>query len=86
MSDFDLAARLSLFLTEHTGSPSGHHATKLCKNDQLSLIGRYMGRGLLVFDGKTETIRHQIKTCFGTDYDITSEIKFDGTIVFNNRN
>lgn len=71
MLNFDHAASLALYLTEHTGSCTGAWQGKMPAAQQRALFGRYLGKGTIEIDGATETLVHWITACFGRDYDVT---------------
>lgn len=77
MDKFEIAANLALFLTEKTGTATGTFAGKMKAREQRGLFGLYLGKGKIVIDGEKETLRHIIKVCFGLDYDITFDKKWN---------
>jgi hypothetical protein len=68
------AASLAFYLTRATGTPCGRAKVRMPAAAQRQLFGRYLGRGLLIIDGSTETIEHVIKRCFGLDHEVTARI------------
>lgn len=71
MDKFEIAANLAAFLTEKTGRATGVFKGRLLKAQQISLFGRYLGKGLIHIDGSNETVSHTVSRCFGLDYEIT---------------
>lgn len=65
----DYAASLALFLLDKTGSVCGEWKGYMSASEQRSLMGRYLGKGRIVIDGRTETVCNRVKVCFGHDYD-----------------
>lgn len=78
--NFELASDITAFLVEKEGSCTGLWSGKLSKADQLSILGGYYGKGLICVNGETEMITHHVKTCFGTDSNITARSSFGGQI------
>jgi hypothetical protein len=62
----DKAAALAFFLLDNTGSIFGHWQGRMTANDQRALLGRFVGKGLLIINGNDETIYHNVSVCFGT--------------------
>ena len=85
MNDFELAAKIGCFIADKVGSCWGYYCCRMSKADQMSLLGRYIGKGLLTFDGQSETVTQTIKVCFGTDYDENYRMTFDGVVITDNR-
>ena len=65
----DYAASLALHLVEHTGSTLGRWSGKLSAEEQRDLMGRVIGKGTIVIDGKDETIFNRVSIAYGRDYD-----------------
>jgi hypothetical protein len=76
MDKFEAVANLAFFLLERTGSVCGKWEGKLSAKEQRTLFGHFIGKGLLLIDGSTETVKHVVKVCFGLDYDVTYSAKF----------
>jgi hypothetical protein len=70
----DYAANLASFLSEKTGTVCGFWYGKLSAKAQRELFGRYLGKGNVVIDGKTERLTHSRTVCFGTDFEITADL------------
>lgn len=71
MNKFTAVANMAIFLTEQTGSCLGKWTGKMSAKDQKALFGAFIGKGEIVIDGETETLKHVRKVCFGMDYDVT---------------
>lgn len=69
----DPAANLTFFLLENTGSPLGRWRGRLPAADQRKLMGKFLGKGVLVINGADETVNHTIKCCFGQDWETTTQ-------------
>lgn len=69
MSNPDFAASLALFLLSQTGTVFGQWSGRLTASEQRNLFGRFIGKGLIIINGTTETICNRVKVCFGHDYD-----------------
>jgi len=65
----DVAADLALFLLEKTGTVLGTWEGRMTATEQRALIGRYLGKGVIVINGDDETVRMRVKVCFGLDTD-----------------
>jgi len=65
----DYPANLALFLLEETGSVFNTWRGRMTAREQRALFGRFIGKGLIVIDGTTETVLNRVKVCFGLDYD-----------------
>jgi hypothetical protein len=72
----DHAATLALFLLEHTGSVCGTWRGRLTAVEQRALLGRFIGKGLLVIDGGNERVCMIVKVCFGTDFDTRQDLSW----------
>ena len=42
---------------------------RMTATEQRALIGRYLGKGVIVINGDDETVRMRVKVCFGLDTD-----------------
>lgn len=73
----DYSANLALYLLDKTGSIFGTWSGKLTANEQRSLFGRYLGKGMIVICGNEETICNRVKVCFGLDYDDRNVTKWN---------
>ncbi len=69
---FERATSLAFYLTRATGTPCGRVQVRMPAADQRTLFGRYLGRGLIIIDGSTETVEHVVKRCFGLDHEVTA--------------
>ncbi|GGM25863.1 hypothetical protein GCM10009425_40740 [Pseudomonas asuensis] len=65
----DYAANMALFLLEQEGSVWGSWSGRLTASQQRSLFGRFLGKGLILINGQTETVCNRVKVCFGLDID-----------------
>lgn len=72
----DIAANLAFYLLEKTGSVLGRWEGRLNATEQRKLLGEYLGGGVIVIDGETETVARRIKVCFGLDYDYPDIFKW----------
>ncbi len=72
----DYAANVAFFLQEKTGSVLGQWKGKMSAAEQRSLLGRFLGKGMIVIDGAQESICNRVKVCFGLDYDDRNVTKF----------
>jgi hypothetical protein len=70
----DHAANLAFFLQEKTGTVCGIWRGHMRAAEQRQLFGQFLGKGLLVINGETETIKHIVRVCFSLDYDTRAEI------------
>jgi hypothetical protein len=70
----DYAANLAMFLLAETGTVCGKWIGRMTARDQRLLFGRFLGKGNLVINGETETIKHFVKVCFGLDTDLRHDI------------
>lgn len=68
-SSNDPAACLAFFLLEKTGAVCGVWRGRLPAREQRRLMGRVIGRGIIVIDGAREIVLNRVKVCFGLDYD-----------------
>lgn len=85
-ANYAIAENITALLMEQKGSTNACVTIKgMSKKDQLATFGRYFGKGLIYIDGTNETVTHAVKVGFGMDWDYTTQIRFDGTVVFNNR-
>jgi hypothetical protein len=73
----DYAANLAFFLLEKTGSVSGAWQGRMTAADQRKLFGQFLGKGLIVIDGRTEQVQHIVKVCFGLDWDVKHSLKWN---------
>lgn len=71
MNKFTAVANMAIFLTEQTGSCLGKWKGKMTAKEQKELFGAFIGKGIIIINGETETIEHAKKVCFGADYDVT---------------
>jgi hypothetical protein len=74
IDSIDRAANLAHFLLARTGTIFGSWHGRLTADAQARLLGRKLGKGLIVIDGENETIAHFRKVCFGTDFDCTERL------------
>lgn len=72
----DYAANLALFLLEKNNSIFSVWSGKMTAKEQKILFGRFIGKGLIVINGNTETICNRVKVCFGLDYDDRNSIEW----------
>lgn len=72
----DYAANITFFLFEKTGSVWGQWKGRMTAVEQRRLMGRFLGKGMIVIDGTTETVCNRVKVCFGHDYDDRNVTKF----------
>jgi hypothetical protein len=77
MKKFEIAQNLAFFLLEKTGSVCGKFKGTMKAADQRKLFGMFLGKGMIVIDGANETIQHIVKVCFGQDYDVTFDRKWN---------
>jgi len=70
----DIAANLAFFLLDKAGSTCGHWAGKMTAMEQRTTFGRYIGRGRIVIDGATETVKRYVSVCFGQDVDCVDSL------------
>jgi hypothetical protein len=85
-ADYSIADKITELLSDRTNSVVKPVAvTGMKKADQVATFGRYFGKGVLLINPLTETVTHSVKTCFGTDTEWTAQIRFDGSLVFDNR-
>ena len=66
---FDPAVSLAFFLLEKTGTVCGVWHGRLPAREQRQMMGRVLGRGVIVIDGAREIVLNRVKVCFGLDYD-----------------
>lgn len=83
-ANYTIAENITAFLVEKTGSLQMSYSDKFSKKDQLSLLGRYLGKGIITINPQYETVSHTRKVAYGQDYDTNRVIKFDGSIVYWN--
>ena len=84
-ANYAIAENITQFLIQTNGSALKDWRGKMSKKDQLKLFGHYFGKGTIYIDATAEDVTHTIKVCFGTDYDHTACMKWDGTFLYNNR-
>lgn len=64
---YNIAANIALFLVYNKQSIYGRFSTRMKADDQRKLLGRFMGKGTLVFRGDEDAVHHQVKVDFGHD-------------------
>jgi hypothetical protein len=70
----DFAANLAHFLHANAGSIWGCWEGHMKAADQRALFGRFLGKGLIVISGESETIKMYVKVCFGCDFDVRENL------------
>jgi hypothetical protein len=65
-AETDRAAAMAIFLLDNTDSIYGCWAGNMKAADQRILFGRFVGKGLIIISGDTETVGHSVSICFGT--------------------
>lgn len=71
---WERVANVTFFVLERTGSVLGTWKGRMSAKDQRALFGQFLGKGMIVINGATETIKHIRKVCFGLDWDTTADI------------
>jgi hypothetical protein len=80
ITDYTLTENLTAFLMSNCGSVFSVWSGKMSKKDQTNLLGHYFGKGLIVIDGNKETVKHYVRTAFGSDCTITDCMHFNGVL------
>jgi hypothetical protein len=72
----DRAGALAFFLLDNVGSIFGRWGGRMPKTDQLTLFGRYFGKGQIFVDGAEEDVWMTISMCFGTMRDTVASCRW----------
>lgn len=81
MSAYQYVENLTEFLQQKKGTCLSIWSGKMPAADQRKLFGRYLGKGTIVIDGKSETICNRVKVCFGLDWDDRSVTSWRDLVV-----
>lgn len=76
MTNQDYVSNLVDLLLEKTGSIFGTVRLKMTAKEQRALFGQYLGKGLIIVDGESETVTHRVKVCFGNDWEDTERLQW----------
>jgi hypothetical protein len=80
--EYKIVENITSFLVEQNNTVLKVWSGKLTAKQQKNIFGRYLGKGTIVINPETETVSHIVKVCFGTDYDVTVEMSFNGSLLF----
>ena len=80
-ANYKTAEQIVQFLVQETNSCLGNWTGKMSKQQQLTILGHYFGKGTIHIDGITETIDHIVKVSFGQDSAITKSMSFTGILI-----
>ncbi len=62
----DKGAAMAIFLLDNTGSIFGRWVGYMTADDQRTVFGRKIGKGMIEVDGEKELVALNVSVCFGT--------------------
>lgn len=83
-ANYTTAENIATFHFQQVQSFNKVSFARMNKAEQLAMFGCYLGKGRIMIDPTDETVTHVVKVCFGTDSAYTKQIKWDGTVIFDN--